>query len=120
MPLKESEIKRILSKKGLHVSSFVICYDIINNEGLKKVEVKIRADRDTKNENTLCEVFQSKAVIEKIEPEKPFLMKPKSDLISGSINLMDTQMSLKYKNKNLETSKTEESGKPSNYSKLSS
>lgn len=118
--LKETEIKRILSKKGLHVSSLVVDYNIISNEGFKKVEVNLRTNKEGNNISMLSNIFQCKDVKEKVQPDKPFLLKPKSDLISGSISMLDTKMSIKYRNKNLEASKTVENNKPADYSKLTS
>lgn len=118
--LRETEIRRLLQKNGLHVSNLNINYDIINNEGLNSVEVKLRSEKLGKNEKMLSQLFNSSKVKEIIKPEKPFLLKPKSDLISGTLNILDTQMSYRYKTRDLETTKALDFGKPANYSKLSS
>lgn len=103
---KDFEIKQILREQGMHLASLNIEHNILLNSTSNRIDISLRTNKNQKNEKALAKCFKGATVEEKIIKEKPFLTKPKSDLIGTTISQFDTKMGLKLKNKNLEPSRS--------------
>lgn len=83
LTLKEEEVKRLLTKEGLHVTQIKSDFNILSNDKLNDIEITIRSEPKQNDERILGKLFKSSDVLAKAQQTK-INAKPKSDLIGGS------------------------------------
>lgn len=102
------EIKQKLAMKGIHVSKIDYKYNLLQNNDVNSMTISLRTNPNDNNVLALKKFFIGSKISELTIDEKPFLKKPKTDIISGKLNFLDTKLSEKYKNKDLESTRNKD------------
>lgn len=106
--LSEKEIKQKLANKGIHLSKIDFKWNITTNNGVNSCKISLRTNPEEDAAKILKSNLKLKDVQETFIEDKPFLKKPKSDLIPSGMSILDTKLNQKLMKREVESTTNKE------------